>query len=235
MVATRLSDLSAAAAASATDLFYTVQTAGVGGLKMTGAQLKTFMSASPTLVTPTLGVAQATSIQFTDATISRDAANILALSNGANAQALRFYNLTGANSEYGEIGFKDTVNTLTITTRATGSGTPRAITISAGGALFFQVNGAAGPFWSITTGGIFQPNATGTLDIGTSSLKVRDAYFSRDIFTAGGAQAMLRSSATFTSGAGAATGTLTNAPAAGNPTSWIKINDNGTNRFIPAW
>lgn len=55
MVNTRLSDLSAAAAASATDLFYTVQTAGVGGLKMTAAQLKTFMSASPTLVTPALG------------------------------------------------------------------------------------------------------------------------------------------------------------------------------------
>ena len=36
-------------------------------------------------------------------------------------------------------------------------------------------------------------------------------------------------------GAGAATGTLTNAPAAGNPTKWIAINDNGTTRYIPAW
>lgn len=36
-------------------------------------------------------------------------------------------------------------------------------------------------------------------------------------------------------GAGAAVGTLNNAPAAGNPTKWIQIDDNGTARFIPAW
>lgn len=36
-------------------------------------------------------------------------------------------------------------------------------------------------------------------------------------------------------GAGAAAGTLLNAPAAGNPTKWIGINDNGTTRYIPAW
>jgi hypothetical protein len=35
--------------------------------------------------------------------------------------------------------------------------------------------------------------------------------------------------------AGTATGTLTNAPAAGNPTKWITINDNGTLRRIPTW
>ena len=39
----------------------------------------------------------------------------------------------------------------------------------------------------------------------------------------------------FTDGAGASTGTLTNAPAAGNPTKWIPIDDNGTTRYIPAW
>lgn len=34
---------------------------------------------------------------------------------------------------------------------------------------------------------------------------------------------------------GAATGTLTNAPFAGNPTKWFFINDGGTTRRIPAW
>lgn len=38
-----------------------------------------------------------------------------------------------------------------------------------------------------------------------------------------------------TNGAGASTGTLTNAPSAGNPTKWIKINDNGVIRAFPAW
>ena len=38
-----------------------------------------------------------------------------------------------------------------------------------------------------------------------------------------------------TNNAGASAGTLTNAPAVGNPTKWIPINDNGTTRNIPAW
>lgn len=36
-------------------------------------------------------------------------------------------------------------------------------------------------------------------------------------------------------GAGAAAGTLLNAPVAGNPTKWIPFDDNGTIRYIPAW
>jgi hypothetical protein len=36
-------------------------------------------------------------------------------------------------------------------------------------------------------------------------------------------------------GAAANVGTLNNAPAAGNPTKWISIDDNGTIRRIPAW
>ena len=39
----------------------------------------------------------------------------------------------------------------------------------------------------------------------------------------------------YTNNAAANAGTLTNAPAIGNPTKWIPINDNGTIRNIPAW
>lgn len=46
---------------------------------------------------------------------------------------------------------------------------------------------------------------------------------------------MIRTYTAFTNGAGAALGTLANAPAAGNPTKWIPVNDNGTTRYIPAW
>lgn len=46
---------------------------------------------------------------------------------------------------------------------------------------------------------------------------------------------MLFTSVSFTNGAGAAAGTLANAPVAGNPTKWIPIDDNGTVRYIPAW
>lgn len=62
MANTSISNLAAGAAVSATDVVPNVQTAGVGPVKTTAAQLKTFMSASPTLVTPTLGVATATSV-----------------------------------------------------------------------------------------------------------------------------------------------------------------------------
>jgi len=38
-----------------------------------------------------------------------------------------------------------------------------------------------------------------------------------------------------TSGPGVATGTLTNAPSAGDPDKWIPINSDGTQYWIPAW
>lgn len=43
------------------------------------------------------------------------------------------------------------------------------------------------------------------------------------------------STQSFTNGAGAFAGTLLNAPAVGNPTKWIAVDDNGTTRHIPAW
>jgi hypothetical protein len=50
-----------------------------------------------------------------------------------------------------------------------------------------------------------------------------------------GSAVLMASSVALTNGAAAAAGTLANAPAAGNPTKWIPINDNGTTRYIPAW
>ncbi|HEX4303008.1 MAG TPA: hypothetical protein VHZ78_09455 [Rhizomicrobium sp.] len=46
---------------------------------------------------------------------------------------------------------------------------------------------------------------------------------------------LMRTYTTLTNGAGTSTGTLTNAPSAGNPTKWVEINDNGTIRKIPTW
>lgn len=46
---------------------------------------------------------------------------------------------------------------------------------------------------------------------------------------------MLRGVQSYTNGAGASLGTLTNAPSAGNPTKWVAIDDNGTTRHVPAW
>lgn len=46
---------------------------------------------------------------------------------------------------------------------------------------------------------------------------------------------MIRTKTSYSNGAAAASATLTNAPASGNPTKWIPVDDNGTTRYIPAW
>lgn len=61
-----------------------------------------------------------------------------------------------------------------------------------------------------------------------------EGTFTGAITSSGGATFHTTSTA-LTNGAGVGLGTMTNAPAAGNPTKWIGINDNGTTRYIPAW
>jgi hypothetical protein len=101
-----------------------------------------------------------------------------------------------------------------------------------GSALALTINGSA--VWNIGATN-FNPQTDASADIGTSLLRVRDIYISRDIYTAGGAQAVFRSATTLNNNAGVGAGTLLNAPSAGNPTKWIAINDNGTTRYIPTW
>lgn len=47
--------------------------------------------------------------------------------------------------------------------------------------------------------------------------------------------ALIESTVALVDGAAAATGTITNAPSAGNPTKWVPIIDDGVVRYIPAW
>lgn len=90
-------------------------------------------------------------------------------------------------------------------------------------------------------------NGTAILAIGNKSAINGGAYdatpfifgnatieFNQQIRVPGGAF-LLNTSAALTNGAGAAAGTITNAPAAGNPTKWIGINDNGVVRYLPSW
>lgn len=53
--------------------------------------------------------------------------------------------------------------------------------------------------------------------------------------TTGSVAQFHKTSVNLTNGAGVGAGTLLTAPAAGNPTKWIGIDDNGTIRYIPAW
>lgn len=81
---------------------------------------------------------------------------------------------------------------------------------------------------------IINRQSSGVLGIGTSTTNTGGSIKLTDLFT-NNATFLIRTGTTLSNGAAANTGTLTNAPAAGNPTKWISIDDNGTTRKIPAW
>lgn len=99
----------------------------------------------------------------------------------------------------------------------------------------------------VTAGSIFNLyNTAGTIKVkfqGTGVSYVSDGGFAVGTTSDPGAGMIYTNAATFmtrtktswTNGAAAAGGTLLNAPAAGNPTKWIPVDDNGTTRYIPAW
>ena len=88
-------------------------------------------------------------------------------------------------------------------------------------------------FSTATSGGVLTEvmrlTSTGGMAVGTTSdpglglIYINSASF------------LMRTKTSWTNGAGASVGTITNAPAVGNPTKWIPVDDNGTTRYIPAW
>lgn len=74
-----------------------------------------------------------------------------------------------------------------------------------------------------------------TVVVSSAGAAVTGALSSTGAITTLGGASFHTTSTALTNGAGAAAGTLLNAPATGNPTKWIGINDNGTTRYIPAW
>lgn len=169
-----------------------------------------------------------------DVIIGRDGAGILAQRNLANQQTFRIYNTTDAgvtNFERLSIGWSGT--TCTIATEQGGTGLGRVLNIQASSSIQFRTNGA-NTRWTIPNTGHLTCFTDNAFDIGASG-----ANRPRNIFIAGGithgSTTLLTTTVALTDGAGVGAGTLTNAPAAGNPTKWIPIDDNGTTRHIPAW
>ena len=77
----------------------------------------------------------------------------------------------------------------------------------------------------------------GTADTMIVANQAQSAYGTVDalVYKSENATFLMKSGVAWTNNAAAAVGTLNNAPAAGNPTKWIAIDDNGTTRYIPAW
>tara|TARA_R110000868_G_scaffold149339_2_gene371774 strand:- start:635 stop:1465 length:831 start_codon:yes stop_codon:yes gene_type:complete len=116
-------------------------------------------------------------------------------------------------------------------------GTALAVAVGSSGAIV--VNGGAlgtpssGTVTNLT--GTASININGTVGATTPNTGSFTTVTASSILTTLGGATFHTTSSALTDGAGAGAGTLLNAPAAGNPTKWIGINDNGTTRYIPAW
>lgn len=171
----------------------------------TGTGSTFVMNTSPTLVTPVLGVATATSLQSPIGNVTPN--------TGV------FSTLRAANDE---------------STRL------QADTVNGGGARLWvrraeSIGGTAGTAGvgldclNTAEGGLVP------LYVRASNTTISGATTVTGNLTVPGGASVIFTSTALTNGAGAAAGTITNAPVAGNPTKWIGINDNGTVRYIPAW
>ena len=69
----------------------------------------------------------------------------------------------------------------------------------------------------------------------TGATKITGALITTSTLTTLGGATFHTTSSALVNGAGVGAGTIANAPAAGDPTKWIGINDNGTTRYIPTW
>ena len=117
------------------------------------------------------------------------------------------------------VGVTGGVSVTTQFTSSVATGTPPLVVASTTNVANLNASSLNGGTFAVPG-----PIGGGTPDTGTFT----------SITTPGGATFHTTNTA-LTDGAAAAVGTLLNAPAAGNPTKWIGINDNGTTRYIPAW
>tara|TARA_R110000868_G_scaffold190815_1_gene434642 strand:+ start:2214 stop:3254 length:1041 start_codon:yes stop_codon:yes gene_type:complete len=209
--------------------------AGVlGEMTNTGTGTVNVLQTSPALITPALGIATGTSLALGGASGATLAVTGTAAISGTTTMAA-----------FNAVGTSSVIGTTVVAGAASGNATATfrvfgGLSNSAG----FQVTQNSATDASL----ILNTVAGGTLGIGANNAAVltfaatTNAVSISTSLTLAGAltvpgvtTAALTSTGTFTSGAGAQVGTLTNAPAAGNPTTWIKIIDNGTTRYIPAW
>lgn len=126
-------------------------------------------AASPTLVTPALGAASATSL---DAPLLNPTAHVLEQRNGANPQTARFYNTYADGSNYSRLAIIPGSSETKVITQQAGSGAHMNLELrsSWGGAL--TIGG------TITTFANFIGNTDNAYDIGANTTnRFRTGYF----------------------------------------------------------
>lgn len=220
---------------------------GTGGLLTyssigtSGAKLPLLNAANTWGATQTLG---SNALILNGTNIVADAANSVTIRNGANVQTLNLYGTYTDASNYERLAFSFGANQFKISTESAGTGGNRYLMLKAdsniilnggnggGRSIQFQVGGVG--TWYMTGVGHFIAETDNTLDFGASGAnRPRNAYLAGKIVT--GSTTLHETSVALTNGAAFGTGTLTNAPIAGDPTKWFPINDNGTTRYVPSW
>lgn len=219
---------------------------GSGGL-LTYASIGTSGAKVPLLnAANTWGAAQtlgSNALIFNGTNVVASAANTVDLYNSTNVQTVNLYATRTDASNYERLAFSFASNHFKITTEAAGTGGNRYLTLkadaniiinggSAGGRSISLLSAGTGIWYFASTGHLI-PETTATYDIGASGgNQVRNIYSGKIVTSS---TTLHETSVALANGAAAAFGTLANAPASGNPTKWIPINDNGTTRYVPAW
>ena len=142
-------------------------------------------------------------------------------SSNSNVIPLLFANTSNSSAAFVGMELSNGTRHLTLTYTGTGNTTATV------------TNGATTEAGTLWTNGAF-PLQFGTNSTLALSLASGGAATFASSITESSAT-MIATNTTFTNNAASSAGTLTNAPAVGNPTKWIPINDNGTTRNIPAW
>ena len=119
-------------------------------------------------------------VSTADVRLYRDAANTLALRNGANAQAFRVYNTTdGTNSEYASLTYVS--NVARWQSEKSGTGTVRNMEIIRGTTSHWTFNSAGNTFGAHLLAG-----TDNTYDIGASgATRPRDLFLGRNLVQVG--------------------------------------------------
>lgn len=170
-----------------------------------------------------------------DVKLSRITAGTLAQRNGLLPQTLRIYNATDGItfSEFLRLGF-DTTNQAQVLSSKAGAGTDRNMVIGALGnaQLRFTTNNVER--WAVQNAtGDLEPITDNATDIGNTGTQRPKSIFIGTSLQIEANQGLRLTNQI--NGAGVAAGTLSNAPAAGNPTFWSPILVNGTLRHFPCW
>lgn len=208
--------------------------AGATGCYLIGGAYYAVAIDAAAVGTRLLGISASTGlVNSSPSTVIDDCFNTTA---GQLVQNLTYANVSDAPTGVNDVDSAPTVFDPRVLLYNTALTANRTVTLPITGAYagmrFIVIRNAGGAF-SLNVGGLVTIPANVNAQV--TVIYTGGAWALEQYTTLPNANALATSPITLTNGAGTSAGTLTNAPAAGNPTKWLPVNDNGTVRYVPAW